>query len=178
MRINIDETSICLFQGKGSGTVFVRKSVQRATLNKRRKYLSHVACACDQPHLQRLLPQFLVGNERVLPARAMARLRAAAPGFVRLLRRKSSWLNDGLFATILRAIVAALGPYLHEYQVIFMFDAARIHCTSGVFETCFRLGAWPLLISARMTWLLQMLDTRIRRVQGEACGGIPGCSGA
>jgi hypothetical protein len=68
-------------------------------------------------------------------------------------------LNDGLFATILRAIVAALGPYLYEYQVIFMFDAARIHCTSGVFETCFRLGAWPLLISARMTWLLQMLDT-------------------
>ena len=157
--ISVDETSLCRFQGGGKGTVFIRKSVQQATLAQRRAYLSHVGVACNQPHLQRLLPQFIVGNERLLPARAMVRLEAAAPAYVRLVRQQSSWINSQLFASILRDIVKALQPYLDTYQIIFIFDAAPTHITAHVFRQCGRLGAWPMLVAANMTWCLQVLDT-------------------
>ena len=159
LRVNIDETALCLFQGGGKGTVFVSKAIQRASLSKRRTYLTHVGVVCDQPHLQRILPQFIVGNLRALPARAMMRLHAARPGNVYLLRRDSSWVNQGLFATIIRLIMAALRPYLDEYQVILMFDTYKAHITSCIFSECARAGAWPLLVPPSMTWLLQVLDT-------------------
>lgn len=171
LRINIDETSVCLSQGKGKGSVFVRKSAQMVRHSKRRMYLTHVACVCDQPHLQRRLPQFIVGNERALPARAMAGLRAAAPSYVRIWRRRSSCLNQRQFAIMLGLIMAALRPYLDEYQVIFMLDAAKIHCTSLIFSECARLGVWPLLVPARLTWLMQVLDTHIFSVYKRSMEG-------
>ncbi len=89
----------------------------------------------------------------------MVRLHAARPGNVYLLRRDSSWVNQGLFATIIRLIMAALRPYLDEYQVILMFDTYKAHITSCIFSECARAGAWPLLVPPSMTWLLQVLDT-------------------
>lgn len=170
--INIDETAICRFQGHGKGTVFVRKAVQKVSLAKRREYMNHVGVVCDQPLLQRLLPQYIIGTERTLPARAMARLNAARPGYVRLRRRKSMWMNQELFARIIRDIMDVLQPYLDEYQVILIFDAFKAHLGSCVFTTCASVGAWPAVVPPLMTWLLQMLDSHTFRpykacLQGE-----------
>ena len=50
LRINVDETAICLFQGGGRGNVFLKKAEdchQHASLSQRRTYLTHVAFICD-----------------------------------------------------------------------------------------------------------------------------------
>ena len=129
----MDETSVCLIEGNGTGKVFIRRAVQRATLSNRRKCRSHVGVLCDRPDLQRHLPQFIVDNERCLLARDTARLRAAMPGYIRLVRRESSWLDSDLFALIVRTIVAAVRPHVDEYQNIFSVDAASIHVTPRIF---------------------------------------------
>ena len=62
LRLNLDGTSICLFQGDVKGTIFAFKwkpPVQRVALGKRRTYLTHIALVCDRPNLQDLMPQVM-----------------------------------------------------------------------------------------------------------------------
>ena len=106
LRLNLDETSVCLFQGDAKGHVFANKRqypdgfVQRAPRAKRRCCLTHVGLICDRPDLQPLLPQVIIGNERTFPKASFAALQAACPPNVVLVRQKSAW-NDKFFAQVL-----------------------------------------------------------------------------
>ena len=136
---------------------------ERATLNERRSYLTHVAFVCDRADVQPLLPQFVVGNEHILPAGQMEALRALLPENVRLVRQKSSWNNPLLFAAMIRAMGATVKALAQDFQVILLFDAAPIHCPRPVFAACRTAGVWPVVVPARATWLLQPLDTHVFR---------------
>ena len=80
LRLNLDETSVCLFQGDAKGNVFANKRqhpdgyAQRAPRSKRRSCLTHVGIICDRPDLQPLLPQVIIGNERTFPKACFAEL--------------------------------------------------------------------------------------------------------
>ena len=67
VRINLDETSICLFQGDSKGTVLIDKRqgvpLQNVPRARRRCCLTHVAFVCDSADLQVHLPQVIIGNE-------------------------------------------------------------------------------------------------------------------
>jgi len=130
LRINMDETSVCLFQGLGKGIVFIDKKrsppVQLVATSKRRCCLTHVAFICDRPDIQQVLPQVLIGNETTLPARRLAALRAASPRNVWILRQKSAWNNQFTCAWIMELLAAALAPFTATVQPILLFDAVRI----------------------------------------------------
>ena len=165
LRINMDETSVCLFQGLGKGIVFIDKKrsppVQLVATSKRRCCLTHVAFICDRPDIQQVLPQVLIGNETTLPARRLAALRAASPRNVWILRQKSAWSNQFTCAWIMELLAAALAPFTATVQPILLFDAVRIHITRLVLAACVRSGIWPILVPARVTWLLQPLDVAV-----------------
>ena len=163
LRINLDETAICAFQGgDAEGNVFIDKSV-RAVLNvshgPRRTYLTHVAFVCDDSAVQPHLPQLIIANERTIPQSQLAALRGACPANVHVLRRRSSWVCGGLVAYIVRMLAAALAPFTGTRQPILFLDACRAHLANCVFAACAATGVWPVVVPARMTWLLQPLDT-------------------
>ena len=133
--------------------------VQRVTRAKRRCCLTHIAMICDQPSIQPQLPQFILGNESTFLARALPALKAAAPPNVRLLRLNSAWNNEGVCLTVVRALAKALEPHAAVYQTVFFLDAVRIHTTARVFQACRRAGIWPIVVPAKMTFLMQPLDT-------------------
>ena len=166
LKINMDETSICLFQGDQKGNVFLSKKrkagaqpSQRVPRSKRRCCLTHVAFMCDRADLQHLLPQVIIGNESTFPARAMARLRSLCHPNVFLVRQKSAWNDSSLCALIVRWLALALRPHLAHLQPVLLFDAAKIHIAPNVLVACNAVGIWPLLVPAKTTWLLQPLDT-------------------
>jgi len=165
VKINLDETSVCLFQGDSKGNVFVNKKrlrdepVQTIPRWKKRCYLTHVAFACDRPDVQPLLPQVIIGNEATLQAADVAALQASCPSNVRLVRQKSAWNNEVLCARIVRWLGRALEPYAATLQPILLMDAARLHTTRRVLAACTRCRIWPVLVPAKMTWLMQPLDT-------------------
>ena len=162
LRLNLDETSICLFQGGGKGNVFISKKRLRrqgVSRNTRRRCLTHVAVICDRTDVQPLLPQVVLGNEATFQARRMAGLRAACPANIVLVRGKSAWNNEETHAWIIRRIGDALAPLRDRYQAILLADAARIHFTPRVLAACRRAGIWVVGVPARLTWLLQPLDT-------------------
>ena len=172
LRINLDETSVCLFQGSSKGAVRCSKRrqdsrpepVQRVARSKKRACLTHVALLCDGADLQPLLPQFIVGNERTFLVRDREALRAACPSNVHLVRQKSAWNNIALCARIVKMLGAALRaycpvPFVRRWQPVLLLDACRLHLHRSIVDACLAEGIWPILVPAKLTWLLQPLDT-------------------
>ena len=171
----MDETSVCLFHGSGKGTVMTRKRktrdqaldggavpqepVQKVSRSMRRTCMTHVGFVCDRPEIQPKLPQVVIGNEHTFPAATFAGLQGRAPANVHLVRQRSAWNNSDLLVQILGALSAVLAPYLHELQPIFLMDACRVHITQPVLRACWRGKLWPVIVPAKLTWLLQPCDT-------------------
>ena len=86
-------------------------------------------------------------------------LRHLCPPHVRILRRRSAWVNAQILTLILIWLADALAPYLRFVQPVLLLDAHRVHFTPMVIETCTRNRLWLIIASARLTWLLQRLDT-------------------
>ena len=164
IRLNLDETAISLYQSGGKGNVFLgrgRVAIQHAPLSVRRKYLTYVAVVCDDPRLQPYLPQFLVANERTLPAGLLAAICSTLPPNVYLLRRPSAWNNAVLCAQIIRKIGAALAPYSCTHQGILLLDCAKIHVGPGIFYAANDSGLWASLVPPQETYLIQPLDAHV-----------------
>jgi hypothetical protein len=133
--------------------------VQNISRAKRRCGLTHIGLICDRPDLQPVLPQVIVGNERTFKAKDLAALTAARPPNVHLVRQKSAWNNVGLMRRVVRLLAEALQPHMHEVQPILLFDACRVHLATEVIAACTSLQIWPIVVPAKITWLLQPLDT-------------------
>jgi hypothetical protein len=165
LRINLDETSVCLFQGAGKGTVFINKRVaggvptQKVARFKRRCCLTHVAVICDNTELQPLMPQFILGNFATFLQRDLAMLRSRCPPNIVLVRQQSAWNNERMCAIIVRRIALALRAHIGTLQPVLFLDAVRLHITRLVLAACNAVGLWVVVVPARMTWLLQPLDT-------------------
>lgn len=161
VRLNLDETSVCVFQGGGAGNVFVNKRrapVESVPAGKRRRCMTHVALVCDRADLQPLIPQFLIGNESTLLQKDLPALRALCPPNVRLIRQKSAWNNSKLCAKIIRELKKVLEPYMDVIQPVLVLDAARLHLAHAL-AACRATGVWPLIVPPKLTWLMQPLDT-------------------
>ena len=164
VRINWDETAICLFPGTVKGNLVIRKEefpAKAVPKAAKRTYYTHVALICDDASLQDLLPQVVIGNNYTLKAKDMAALLAACPKHVLLMRRDSSWVKGDVCAQIVRLIADALRKHLPTIQVILMFDVHSAHLNQLMWRACYNAGFWPMLIPALMTKYLQPLDTHV-----------------
>ena len=160
--MNIGETSICLFQGGGEGNVFLSKghrARQNVSAADRRTYLCHVAFICDDMVAQSVLPQVLIANEHTLSDEELAALRRLWPPHMRILRRHSASVDAEIIAVILTWLEIALALRARGVQPILILDAHRVHHNHMVLETCVRRRLWLIVACARLTWLLQPLDT-------------------
>ena len=163
LRINLDETAVCLYQGGRKGNVFISRAlerIQQGSLGTRRTFLTHVALICDDPDVQPLLPQFILVNQRTLPDDAeLAAIQAACPPNVIVLREKSAWVTNVVFMRMMRRLRVALAPVLRDRQPILIMDTASPHIAREVLWLCGGLGFWVVIAPAKLTWLLQPLDT-------------------
>ena len=174
LRINLDETSVCLFQGDAKGTVFFRKKrkrgrrllggaagapSQQVSRKKRRTCVTHIGVVCDNAAVQPRLPQVLIGNCQTFLVREWAALNARVPANVFLIRQKSAWNNVAVCRRVVGMLGAALQPFAARYQPILLMDAARAHLHASVAERCAAKGIWLIVVPAKLTWLLQPCDT-------------------
>ena len=163
LRINWDDTAVCLFEGGGRGNVFFAKTeqavVQNASRAKQRTFLTHVAFICDDPLIQAALPQIVIANTRTIPGRMLAALEATCPPQFRLLTGATAWVTARVCAQIVRWLAAALAQFAADVQPVLLLDARRQHLSNGVFAACSATRIWPLVVPAKMTWLLQPLNT-------------------
>jgi hypothetical protein len=117
--------------------------------------MTHVALICDDPVVQAVLPQFLLGNERTLPIHELAALRASCRPNVHIVRQKSAWGSHLVGARIAWTLRAALEPHMDGYQPVLLLDTVKFQYGQTVLAACRRAGIWVILVPLRLTWLLQ-----------------------
>ena len=166
LRINLDESAICVHQQSPRGLICfngrrARTLMQSVPRSRKRQYITFVCVICDNAVLQPLMPQFLIGNEHTFFQREMDGLHRSLPSNVYIIRRKSSWNNQFVMSQILRTLRSAIAPYLDGLPPIIFLDAAKQHIAPSVQACAKRLGIWPITIPAKLTWLLQPLDTHV-----------------
>ena len=135
-----------------------RRVFQNVKRSSRRTYLTHVAFVCDSYDVQLALPQIIIVNMRTVPAAKFGELQAQCPPNVRLIRARSAWIDSRTCARIIGWLAAAVAPF-PTLQPILLMDALKQHFSASVLRACARVRIWPLLVPARLTWLLQPLDT-------------------
>ena len=175
LRINLDETRIGLHfsapRGLQARAVSRRAQkakarrrktvVQNVPLGKKRAGFTHVAMICDDTSLQPRLPQILLGNEAIFPVATLDALRPTLPPNVRLWRRRSGWVTKDLLRDIIRELAIALGELTATHTVVLLLDTASMHICPRAIGMAARHGICMQYIPAKMTWLLQPLDTHV-----------------
>ena len=138
-----------------------QEPVQRVSRRQRRSNITHVAIVADRRDVQRVLPQWFLGNGAVLRARDVAQVRADLPANVRFVRGASSWTNVDTMVQLLAELRRVLQPWAATHQPILLLDCARQHIHTRVARAAARAGVWLAFVPAGMTWLLQPCDTHV-----------------
>ena len=170
VRINMDESPLKFDQVRRTkGLIAIPKAelkrkretlVRPASLSLRRSVITLIAFVCDDAATQKLLPQVVVGNRRLLP-RKVADLYRLRSDSVYVLSRTSGWNNAKLQCEILKMLGKLLAPLQKTHWFILVLDAHASHIAPRVFRRAHRAGLSMLVVPAAMTHLLQPLDTHV-----------------
>ena len=167
LRLNLDETSVKFWYEPRLGLRRPKGQVPRvgfarqASRGQLRRAFSHVAIICDDVSLQPHLPQVLLVNERTVTAEQHRRWTSLPGCNAKLWRGKSAWINDEVFAKIVRELGKVLRVRAGDCQAILLLDAHVCHFSKATLAACRDYDIWPVIIPARMTSLLQPLDTHV-----------------
>lgn len=173
LRINMDESSFRLWPGVRPGAIARpklpgraqgRDLEQRISLRAQRGAVSFVAFVCDDVTVQALLPQFVVANERLVPADCVrGRALGRRTGQLCLLRQNSSWLTAPVLARILGEVGRALQPIASRRHILFSMDACPVHLSHVVLQKLGSLRMHFVPIASHMTRWLQPCDVAVFR---------------
>ena len=167
--INWDETACRLHYSGGRG--FCTRAaegdassqprlMQHAPTSRKRGSLTHVALVCTDSAIQPKLPQIVMGNERTLTAGELTAIEGQnLPPNVQVWRRKSAWVTKDSMREILKEIWKCVRPYQKERQVVLLLDSHPCHLDPKFLANCVRKKIWVVFVPAKLTWLLQPLDT-------------------
>ena len=164
LRICLDETSVAYWdtkKSKGNVAISRRASRGRATTRQLRTHLTHIAIVCDDPEVQLLLPQILLIAGAVLPLNVVDEIREFLPDNVEVWRAASGWVNHRIFCKVVERLIEALEPFRATHQCILSMDVYSVHYHCSVLRAARLGGIWVCFVPARLTWLLQVLDTHI-----------------
>ena len=170
VRINLDETCCRLCTEATKGGVAVGRNRSRkealigehkASLSARRSAVTLVASVCDDTEIQALLPQVILGNERVLSKGEAHRINAEPDACVYCVRQKSGWVNKEMLSKIVHLMGVALQPWQHTRYFVLCMDACPCHCSVEVVRACNKAGLHVCYVAAGMTSLLQPCDTHV-----------------
>ena len=169
LRINLDETSCKLHCDQKRGLAVCRQRtlsrakkreiVQDVSRGKLRGCFTLIAMICDEASLQPLLPQILLGNEHIFQQRVLAEIQPSLASNIHLWRRPSAWATRLTMVEVVQVLARALGPVLHRRRVMLLLDACYIHMGTEFLRACARRGILVHYVPAKLTWLLQPLDT-------------------
>jgi hypothetical protein len=121
---------------------------------------THAALICDDAEVQRLLPQVVVGDRHLLPARIHREIVDDLPDTVSLLRLPSRWMDAPLMQAIIRAIARVLRGF-PDMKPVLLLDCCPAHLQEPVLRTARACAVQLIFIAAKFTWLLQPCDTHV-----------------
>ena len=168
--LNLDETSVkfCYPPQQGlkvkrlGGTTGGRdRCMRHATRGQQRKAFTYVAIVANDAAVQPHLPQIFIMASNYYTRAEHDRIEEKLPSNVSLWRRRSGWINNEVFAEILKFLGTRMAPHLNGRVPVLLMDAHKVHFSIPVLSAASRAGIRILILPASCTSLLQPLDTDI-----------------
>ncbi len=110
----------------------------------------------DNAEVQLRLPQVFLASDKLVGAAVATR---ASVGNIQIWRGSSGWNTNAKLVRLLEVLADALRPWRVSHQPILFLDAASCHFTTDILHACERADLWVIPIAARLSWLVQPLDT-------------------
>jgi hypothetical protein len=120
-----------------------------------------VAIVCDDPSVQPLLPQIIIGNEHILRVADLKKLEPMLPQNIIVVRAKSSWITTALLIVVMEELRRRLHTNRVLKTPVLLMDACPVHLHAQVWKAARRLQMLLCFVPASLTWLVQPLDVRI-----------------
>ena len=167
MFINLDETAAAYAYSGQKGCILMRHSLPAGrTLGceardtwQLRGHVTLLGFITPEPEIQKRLPQIILGNPAKFTRSVLAAMAGSVPGPIRLWRQASAWNSHETMRAVITLLMQLLGPFLQTRRPVLIMDVARCHIHESLFGLCKRLGLRVVFVPAKMTWLLQPLDT-------------------
>ncbi len=122
-------------------------------------FFTRVAIICTIPAIQPLLPQVIFVGAHSITAAEWSEVCRDLPRNVFVKRMPKGWNNADQHRIIVRILGMTLAPFMDRMQPILYFDAAPLHLHPAVLAELTAAGIWFHVIPARLTWMLQPLDS-------------------
>ena len=169
--VNADETNIPFHLGGRRGLVLskstpslpghllARAFAAKTSRRDLRTSVTHLATICDDAALQPVMPHFIIGSRRCFSNALLSDLGPHVPANVHLIRSTSSWCNSQIFDDFLLQLHGALAVCRDTRQPILILDTAPCHLSKSTWALAAKLRILLCYVPARLTHLLQPLDT-------------------
>ena len=117
----MDETSGAASHASIRGNLLKKRKsggepVQYADRQKRRTCFAHALFICDNPRVQRKLPQLILGNEHILTNANDNAIVARRPANVYVKASKSAWMNAEMLKIFIDALAVRIRDELRQYM--------------------------------------------------------------
>lgn len=165
--INMDETAVAYAYTGQKGSIVMRKrlptgrhlAAEAHDPWQVRGHVTLVAFITHIPEVQAHLPQVVLGNPAKFTRAVLASVAGHVHHTVHLWRQQSAWNSHETMRAIITLLMQCLGPWLGCKRPVLVLDVARSHISEALCQLSKRLGLRLLYVPAKMTWLLQPLDT-------------------
>lgn len=162
--VNVDETSIAFMTGL-KGTVAKpckgKRARETASLSQRRNNFTLMAAIAPEPAIQAALPQFVLLNKHQISKADLAAAVSSAPANVHILRRRSSWCDNGVVRQYLSRLRAAMDVAAPDRYILLILDCARAHIHNSVRDHAKRCRIRLIYCPAGTTKYLQPCDLQL-----------------
>ena len=168
--VNLDETSIRLYQKTGRGYVVKLARKQKRTAKSLTQNVSkgqllgtftHVALICDDDALQPHLPQFLYINQSQISQAEFDSIQAEWLPNVHARRVANPWMTCDKMKMVLKGLADAIGAHSQNRRVVLCADAHKTHIGISAWQSSAAHGFFYFIVPPKLTWALQPCDTHL-----------------
>jgi hypothetical protein len=168
--VNLDETSIRLYQDAGPGFVVEVARKQRRTnksMNKDvtkgqlRRSFTLIAMITSDGTLQQHLPQIAFINACHIAQDVFNGIVKDMLPNVHVFRVNNSWTTVDKMKRVLGLLNTAVKNQGHHRRILLCADTYKAHMSDSVFMSAAKHGIFYFTVPPKMTWALQPCDTHV-----------------
>ena len=166
--VNMDETAVPRLVPHRRGYVSAKRSseaqpaddFERIARRESHSHMTVIGLITQDAGLQRYLPQFFLPKEASTTRAEKALLASMSPP-LQWIRGTSGWVNDESLRQVLTCLRATVRRHSPGRPLVLLLDSAAQHLTMPVLRHAANLNIHLVFIPARLTWLLQPLDSHV-----------------
>ena len=165
--VNMDETQLASVKNQGTGMISGRKQKRsdrrrapRDAEDRHHTKVTYMAAVSDSPELQPLLPQVILPRytQHAFPPPAMLHTYADFGHPFEFWHGTAGATSPGIVRTWMTRLRSVISSFNDRAWIILALDCDTNHLCVTTMAHLRRLGIIPLLVPAKLTWLLQLLD--------------------